>query len=58
MERELSYVAQLNEIWRVFTATGVDSVKKTHAMRGVSAREAELRGVPHDQVGLPALLLP
>jgi hypothetical protein len=51
-ETELSYIAQAEEIWRVFTAAGITSVEKTHAMRGCGARAAELHGVPDPQVSL------
>ena len=49
-ETELSYIAQVEEIWRIFDAAGVTSVEKTHAMRGCAARAAELHGVPDPQV--------
>ena len=49
-ETELSYIAQVQEIWRIFETAGITSVEKTHAMRGCAARAAELHGVPDPQV--------
>lgn len=54
-ETELSYLAQVQEIWRIFEVGGITSVEKTHAMRGCAARAAELHGVPDPQVSLLAL---
>jgi hypothetical protein len=54
-ETELSYIAQAQEIWRIFETAGITSVEKTHAMRGCAARAAELHGVPDPQVS-PSLL--
>jgi hypothetical protein len=56
-ETELSYVAQVQEIWRIFETAGITSVEKTHAMRGCAARAAELHGVPDPQVSRPSLYL-
>lgn len=53
-ETELAYIAQLQEIWRIFESAQVTSVEKTHAMRGCAARAAELHGVPNAQVSLSA----
>ena len=44
-ETDLSYIAQVREIWRIFDTAGITSVEKTHAMRGCAARAAELYGV-------------
>ena len=44
-EEEITYPTQLNDIYEVFGAAGIHSVKKTHAMRGSGARGAELHGV-------------
>jgi hypothetical protein len=54
-ETELSYLAQFQEIWRIFETAGITSVEKTHAMRGCAARAAELHGVPDPQVSLLSL---
>ena len=51
-ETEISYLAQAQEIWRIFESAGVTSVETTHAMRGCAARAAELHGVPDPQVSL------
>ncbi len=48
-ETELAYIAQVQEIWRIFKTAGVTSVEKTHAMRGSAARAAELHGVSDRQ---------
>jgi hypothetical protein len=49
-EEEIAYPTQLNDIYEVFSAAGIHSVKKTHAMRGSGARGAELHGVSERQV--------
>ena len=54
-ETELAYIAQVQEIWRIFETAGITSVEKTHAMRGCAARAAELHGVPDPQVSLSSV---
>jgi hypothetical protein len=51
-ETELAYIAQGQEIWRIFEAAGVASIEITHAMRGYGARAAGIHGVRNSQVGL------
>jgi hypothetical protein len=51
-ETEISYIAQVREIFNIFETAGITSVEKTHAMRGCGARAAELHGVPDPQVSL------
>ena len=53
-ETELAYLAQLQEIMRIFEAAAISSVEKTHAMRGCAARAAELHGVAEPQVSPPS----
>jgi hypothetical protein len=55
--KELSYPTQLDEIFRAFCEAGIDSVDKTHAMRGCGAKWAELHGLSERQVSHRLLLL-
>lgn len=52
----ISYATQLEDVWRAFEGAGILSQKKTHAMRGCGARDAELHGISEGQVGSPSLL--
>ena len=48
----LSYTAQYEAIWGIFTDVGIMSVKKTHTMRGCGTQQAELHGVSEKQVSI------
>src|SRR5205823_3296050 len=50
--KTLSYTAQYEAIWGIFADVGITSVKKTHAMRGCAAQQAELHGVSEKQVSI------
>ena len=50
--KALSYTAQYEAIWGIFADVGITSVKKTHAMRGCGAQQAELHRVSEKQVSI------
>ena len=52
----ISFSAQYDAIINIFDQCGMSSTKKTHAMRGCGARQAELHGVSEKQVLIPICL--
>jgi hypothetical protein len=55
-DAKISYATQYECTWKAFANACINSVKKTHVMRGCGARAAELHGVAESQVS-PAFLL-
>jgi hypothetical protein len=49
-EQELSYPAQFQETWRVFGATGIISVTKTHLPRVQGTKETKIQGTSLGQI--------
>ncbi|MEA2203145.1 MAG: hypothetical protein QOI89_3920 [Solirubrobacteraceae bacterium] len=54
-DTEIAYNTQYTETWKAFAAAGINSVQKTHVMRGAGARAAELHGVSEQQINRAGL---